>query len=202
MVNISIANSMWPIKAKRIHMKQLIASYSAMFLIASLLGGCAAPIFFETAQPSFKNPQSQFKNRFIGEYFDPIDSSGLIISEKSIRIDPYYFGESRLDTMFSISDKNVLKYYKKKYFLNYEFQEEDWGIHIIDLKKDKLTFYCFDIPEDIPYLKKFGTVKEVRNECGELVKIVLNPTKAGFSTLLKDENLESLVVYYKAGKAN
>lgn len=183
-------------------MKKPINVYGVLILVSCILGSCAAPIFFETSQPSFKREQSQFKSRFIGEYFDRVDSSGLIISKKSIRIEPYYFGTSRLDTMFSISTKNVLKYYKKRYFLNYKFDEGDWGLHIIDLKKDQLTFYCFNIPDDVTYLKKLGTIKEVRNECGELVKIVVNPTRAGFARLLDDENLESLVVYQKADKTN
>ncbi|MEO9485219.1 MAG: hypothetical protein ABJG47_17300 [Ekhidna sp.] len=183
-------------------MKKLITVCGVAILVSGLLSSCAAPIFFETSQPSFKEPQYQFKNRFIGEYFDPIDSMGLIISEKSVRADPYYFGESRQDTIFSISEKNILKYYKKRYLLNYKFEEGDWGIHIMDLKGDQLTFYCFNIPDDISSLKNFGTVREVRNECGETVKMVVNPTRKGFAKLFADENLESLVVYQKVKKTD
>ncbi|MEO9870606.1 hypothetical protein [Ekhidna sp.] len=183
-------------------MKKTINICSALILVSVLLGSCAAPILFETAQPSFKKSQNQFKTKFVGEYFDPIDSTGLIISSKSIRVDPYYFGESRLDTIFSISEDNILKYYKKRYLLNYKFDEEDWGIHIVDLKDDQLTFYCFNIPDDISSLKNLGTVREVKNECGETVKMVVNPTRKGFAKLFDDKNLKSLVVYQKVSKPN
>ena len=171
-----------------------------ILVLALLVTGCTAPILFEDSQPSFKSGEVRFKKKYQGHYYDFADSSDLQIDEKSIRMDRFHLGETRMDTMFSISKTNVLKYYKGRYFLNYELDAGEWGLHIIDLKNDQLIFYCFDIPEELMSQEKFGVVKEIRNECGELVKIVVKPTRRGFSELMSEENMKSIVVFDKLSK--
>lgn len=109
----------------------------------------------------------------------------------------YDFTWMERDTIFTVSAENVIKFYKKKYFLNYQDDDGYWLVNLMELKDNMLTFYCIVPPEGEEELEKLTAIQEVRNECGELVKIVLYPTRKGLKKLITEEYLLSLKTYYK-----
>ncbi len=166
-------------------------------LLISFLSSCVAPIFFEESQPSFVEKEERFPEPYLGEYLNYEDSANLTILERTILIDADWTGNETPDTLFHLSNSNVLKHYKGKYFLNYKDLENDWALHLIELNGDMLSFYCLNLPEDEEKMEKFGSIRKKKDECDEVVKLVIRPTKKGFKKLLKKKNLIRISVYSK-----
>ncbi len=162
-----------------------------------LLAGCAPPIFFADAQPFFAKEEVKFKKKYRGEFIEILDSSRLMIYEEHILVDELG-SQGTIDTLFLISKENVLKAYKKKYYLNYRDPDGHWVVNMLDLKRDRLSLYCPNLPvEDKNALKEIGKVIELRDECDEVVKVIIEPTKKGFKELIQEENLIRLAEYRK-----
>ncbi|MEP1096593.1 MAG: hypothetical protein ABJG78_15865 [Cyclobacteriaceae bacterium] len=176
---------------------QKFAQLCVCLLIGSLLVGCAPLIFFDESQPSFVKKEAKFKKRFLGEYANYQDSSVINVFDQSIWIRPDWFDEQRGDTLFRISENSILKYYKKKYFLNYKDIDGYWMLQLMDLKDEKLSFYCLTLPDSDEEMTELGTMMEIRNECGELVKVVMHPTRKGINQLIRDDNLDKLSEYHR-----
>lgn len=173
---------------------RIIRFTTLLFICFSLLTRCAAPIFFQESQPAFVKQKDQFKSKFHGQYLDALDSASVVVSERTILIDPNWSENGGIDTLFTLSERNVLKYYKKKYFLNFKDQEGLWNLQLVELKDNDLIFYCFNVIEEEPGAEEINMV-EIRNDCGDLVKFVMNPTRKGMKQLIREENLQKLNVY-------
>lgn len=161
------------------------------------LSSCLAPVFFTESQPSFVKSETEFKKEYHGKYFNYEDSVHLTILSESILVDPHWFGEEKRDTLFSISETNVLKSHRGKYFLNYLDFDNSWALLLVRVDQDILSFYCLNLSNSDESIKKLGTVTEIRDECGDVVKTVFDPSKKGFKKLTKERNLIVLSLYQK-----
>lgn len=161
------------------------------------ISGCVAPIYFNEPQPSFVDQEEGFPTSYLGRYLNYEDSTYVIIYEGMVLMEPDWFGDNRSDTLFNLSNENILKFYKGKYFLNYKDPDGDWALHLMELNNNMLSFYCFDLPEENDKIRKFGSVIEKKDDCGDIVKIIIKPTRKGFKKLIKRRNLERLSLYEK-----
>lgn len=59
-----------------------------------------------------------------------------------------------VDTLFKISDQNVLRKFKGYYFLNMQYNEKSWEVRKLQLSKGELTLSSISGQEDIDRLKE------------------------------------------------
>jgi hypothetical protein len=61
----------------------------------------------------------------------------------------------KVDTIFQIDDKNILKKYKDTYFLNKSWEDNGWGVLKIETSKEALKLSSIT-EEEVESLKKVG----------------------------------------------
>ncbi|MDW7694858.1 hypothetical protein R9C00_08895 [Flammeovirgaceae bacterium SG7u.111] len=116
---------------------------------------------------------------------DNYEISLSFFSPDSVRVH-YYFK----DTLFAITDQQVLKKFKGNYFLNYERGENSWEVRRLTLKKDELLFSRVKLPEDIEKVKEVTELQEVTSDSGKVVGYKLNPGRKELKKLMKSNFLE------------
>ncbi len=95
------------------------------------------------------------------------------------------------DTLFAISDQQVLKKFKGNYFLNYEKGEDSWQVRRLTLEKGELLFSKVKLPEDIEKVKELTELQEVTSDSGKVVGYKLKPTRKELKKLMKSSFLET-----------
>ena len=115
-----------------------------------------------------------------------ISEGGFSLNFKSVAQDSIWMAFSYYDTLFSISDHNLLKRFKGRYFLNYARASSDtWRVRCLTLKSKTLTFEDIEIPEDITALTEITEIKEIRTPEGRLKGYQLEPTRKELKQLMK-----------------
>ncbi len=89
------------------------------------------------------------------------------------------------DTVFEISNEQVLRRFKGHYFLNYRRTEDNWIVRRLTLDKGELSFSKVRVPEDFNELKEITEVKEIKSDSGKVVGYKLNPTRKELKQLMK-----------------
>lgn len=101
-----------------------------------------------------------------------------------IKADTIYYSLGRqIDTLFSISDQNVLKEFKGSYFLNKRKETGLWTLTRLEKKKEYLIFENIN-PTDS--LLKYDFAKKESNDT-IVQKYVLTPDQKGFKRLNRSE---------------
>ena len=139
---------------------------------------------FSQAQPIEKSDLNKFKNRFIGDYYATTDSSLLTISKTRII--------SKKDTLFSISEKHVLRNLNRVHFLNKKQIDSIWYVQTLDIHKDSLFFNYFNIDK----LTENDALLDSLDNGNHL----LNPAKRELRKLLKSSVNTKSKTYIKAKK--
>jgi len=89
------------------------------------------------------------------------------------------------DTIFTISDENVLRFYKSSYFLNYKRGQDRWKLQRLDLYKKTLSS-SFILPNDsLFYTAPVKEVKELKDDSGKVYNYQIKPTKKELKNLIK-----------------
>ena len=159
-------------------MKKLIP----LLIILSTWMGCIT-VEFEVPQPDGSRELKKFPRKFRGSYLNE-DDGLLVITKNSFiagHVDSIQNGEETF-----LSDKVILKRYKKYYMLN-TLTDKYWESRLVELKDDSLLIYELNGEDEnvILKLKEITSVKEILDEKGEVKKIIINPTKSEFSDILK-----------------
>ena len=99
------------------------------------------------------------------------------------------------DTIFSLSSKNILKYYKRNYFLNYQFSDNYWRVKKLRVRGDTLYFGEI-LPNDT--LLHFDYVSIDSNISKEQAKeYILSPSKHEFKKLMRSKAFSTTEKFIK-----
>jgi hypothetical protein len=111
--------------------------------------------------------------------------------------DTIYASWNDTDTVFSISDNNILRYYKGRYFLNYMERENDWKLIVLHKIRKNLSLYSFTLPDSLESLEKIMPLEMIKDNKGKVRKIILKPDKKQIKALLKGDNMAASKTYRK-----
>ncbi len=104
---------------------------------------------------------------------------------KFLPLDSVIVFYSYRDTVFEISNQQIIRKFKGHYFLNYEQTENNWSVRRLTLNRDELSFSKVRLPEDISELQEITEVEELKSDSGKVVSYRLNPTRKELKKLLK-----------------
>lgn len=110
------------------------------------------------------------------------------------------FASVRLtDTLFVLSEENILKSYKGHQVMNLKLKDGDYEVIILSLDEDtNLELKMATLPGEVNDLEKITTVKDVSYEDVEQYQI--NPTRLEFDKILKQEIVFETCEYFKRVK--
>jgi len=119
----------------------------------------------------------------------------------TIRNDSIFGTYITYDTVFRISDENILRKFRGYYFMNIRNDEEEWIVYRLKFRKDGNASLC-GISEDdeIDRLKEITTVIEEKNDKDEVIKYIIKPEKGDFKQIIKEEHFKDCTEYRKVGK--
>ena len=100
------------------------------------------------------------------------------------------------DTLFQLSNKNVLKRLKGSYFLNYKLGESNWRVKRMNLENDSL-FIGEITPSDTLLKYEFITKTEEidKVDSTKTIKYIARPSKREFKKLLKPNSFKETKCY-------
>jgi hypothetical protein len=105
------------------------------------------------------------------------------------------------DTIFHISDENILRKFKGYYFMNIRNDEEEWAVYKLKFSKDGKVSFCGISEEDeIDRLKELTTILEEKNDKGEVIKYIIKPEKGDFKQIIKEGHFKDCTEYRKLRK--
>jgi hypothetical protein len=110
------------------------------------------------------------------------------------------FASVRLaDTLFVLSEENILKSYKGHQVMNMKLKDGDYEVIILSLDEDtNLELKMANLPGEVSDLEKITSVKDVSYEDVEQYQI--NPTRLEFDEILKQEIVFETCEYFKRVK--
>ncbi|MEO9477103.1 MAG: hypothetical protein ABJG41_16275 [Cyclobacteriaceae bacterium] len=118
-------------------------------------------------------------------------SDGIKVEYRKIALLLRTYGDSILvnytyrDTLFEISERQVLRRLKGHYFLNYMWSETNWKVRRLTLENNQLTFSKVRLPEDITSLQEITNVNTIESDSGKVIGYKLKPTKGEMRKLVK-----------------
>lgn len=86
------------------------------------------------------------------------------------------------DTVFEISNHDVLRSFKNQYFLSEEIAPDNWDVTVLDLEQDQLITKTLNYTAELEDVAKVDTI---RSKDGKSTTYVLNPKKKELKQLLK-----------------
>jgi len=160
-----------------------ILFYPVLFLV---LMGCGPVVTFNQPQPEGVDSLTVIPKKLVGTYFTKDGITSLVIDKKSMVFHSVYdvkqhkdslnwdsmtadeknqiliVGDSVVehvtdtDTLFFLSENNVLKKYKGYYFLNSKRSEHSWFVQKLKLQKGLLTIASISTKEELATLEKIN----------------------------------------------
>ena len=126
------------------------------------------------------------------DYFS--DNGGMA----SVIDDSIFVNFSQIDTMFQISENQVLKKMKGGYFLNYEKNELDWRVKRIEMKND--TLFIGEIsPTDsllrYDFIEKDTTYNKY--DSSSYINFATRPSRKELKKLVNDNTFQKTKCYCK-----
>ncbi len=118
--------------------------------------------------------------------------------EIEIRGDSIYASHTDVDTIFQISENQILKKFKSSYFLNFKEHETFWIVKRLNLIKDTLLIGHIT-PSDTLLQFDFVVKNEDYNESDSttITEYSINPSKREFKELMKQNSFKEGECYYK-----
>ena len=96
-----------------------------------------------------------------------------------------------VDTLFSISDFNILKKLKGYYFLNFIYGKESWEVKKLELHRGQLSICSISTKEDIDLLK------EISESTLDSLPYRFMPTKKQFKKFVKTNGFSDVETFVK-----
>lgn len=101
------------------------------------------------------------------------------------------------DTLFSVSEDNVCRYFKESYFLSFRSGYESWKVQRLDLAKGKLSLSMI-----MPYDSLFHTIplkekQAILDDSGEVSNYQIKPSKKELKKLINGEAFREHEVWLK-----
>lgn len=117
----------------------------------------------------------------------------LYVQNNEVPLQINFLGDTALvsykfeETIFNISDEQLLRYFKGIYFLNYKKTENSWNVKTLSFNKDGVLsinkIYLED--NEVERIKSMTNVEEITNNKGEVVDYKVRPTKKEMKEILK-----------------
>lgn len=120
------------------------------------------------------------------------DEDGLPYFMKN---DTIHITHKRIDTVFFISDKQVLRSYKGNYYLNYLQNDGFWQVKKVELNKGNLRISSLNTGMDFNKLKKATEIREIKDEQGKVIDFVAHPSKKEFKKFIDHGGFGEEVTY-------
>ena len=198
-------------------MKKLLY-FSCLFF---LLFACTPSVTFNQPQPEDVDSLTLFPKKLIGNYVNENGSSRLKIdhncmtifydydvkfSKESIGWDTIALAEQKkfvqdgdsvlenvnyCDTLFYISEGNILKKYKGYYILNTIKDENSWEVKNMKLQKGVLTIGSISLKDELLNLEK------IKESPIDTTTYNLQFTKKQFGNYLKGESFKNKEIYFR-----
>lgn len=107
------------------------------------------------------------------------------LEAKRVGDSAYVTGENTVE-VFSLSDNQVLRYYKGYYFLNTLEKDDFWTVRMMGYDKGVLSFKRFAGTDgEIAMLSELTAIDTIRNDEGDIVNYSIHPTIREFKEILK-----------------
>ncbi len=118
-----------------------------------------------------------------------------VASSATVTKDSISYIHSIHDTIFSINDENILKKYKRNYFLNYKFSDSYWRVKKLKVRGD--TLYFGEIfPSDTLLHYDYANIDSNISE-NQVKEYVLSPSKNEFKKLMRSKAFRTTEKYIK-----
>ncbi len=105
--------------------------------------------------------------------------------------DSIFVKYSYRDTLFEISERQILRRLKGHYFLNYMWSETNWRVRRLTFENDLLTFSKVRLPKDITSLQEITNVRTIESDSGKVIGYKLKPTRGEMKKLMKQSFSET-----------
>ncbi len=105
--------------------------------------------------------------------------------------DTVVFHVAYTDTLFSISPDNVLKKFKGYYFLNKRYNEDEWTVNKLHLRKGVLTIGTISSPEDIESLRA------ITESASDTVSTHFSPSRKQFRQFIRQDGFRDQELFYR-----
>lgn len=137
------------------------------------------------------------------EHINDLDSNFKLIEDTLIDLeigdkmivhvigDTIYQGFHSVDTLFLISQNNVLKKYKGHYFLSTSFDKMTWEVKKLSLNKNKLVISRISAKEDLELLK------EITETPADTTSYNFKPTQKQFKKFMKQDGFNDTEEFTK-----
>jgi hypothetical protein len=107
------------------------------------------------------NILKSFPEKYIGKYLNSNDSTLLEINKNSIKISKNLLAQDDFETLFVISDTNILRYIDNCLYLNSKTKKDKWGTEVIALKDNRIYNEKFIWSTELIALNKIYGFKEL-----------------------------------------
>ena len=105
------------------------------------------------------------------------------------------------DTVFRITDVNILRKFKGYYFLNIRNNDEEWVVYKLKFRKDGGANLCgISQDDEIEQLKEITNVVEEQNDKGKVTKYIIKPEQGEFKNIVKEGHFKECTEYRKVRK--
>jgi hypothetical protein len=140
---------------------------------------------FYLSGPQFGSSEKQL--------FQVIWYGGIEINGDTINASQTY-----IDTIFQISENQILKKFKGSYFLNFKENENFWNVSRLDINKDILLIGQIT-PSDTLLRFDFVVKNEEFNKSDSTTttEYSINPSKKEFKKLMKSNSFKESECYFK-----
>lgn len=95
------------------------------------------------------------------------------------------------DILFTLSDSQIVRNYKKFCFLNYKTKDGYWLVKTLNLKGNKLDFSDLIDPKEIDEISEITKITTVKDTSGKVMEYQLSPTKRQIRRILREKKLDS-----------
>ena len=109
--------------------------------------------------------------------------------------DTIFFSQTVTDTFFIINEHNILKHYKRSYYLNFLAEDGFWSVYRIKFRGDTLLFGEIT-PNDTLLSYNYTRVDSVKGHPG-VKEYVLHPDKKELRKLMRSDAFEVTEKYIK-----
>lgn len=100
------------------------------------------------------------------------------------------------DTVFRISELNLLRKYKDDFFLNIQCSDSSWQvIRLTGLATGEIEFSIVNNKVDLEKLDQITKVQVVKDKSDSLINYKINPTRKEFLRLIKDGLFNQKQIY-------